>query len=171
MALTLAQAATAAAKLHTAAETAFTRDGRFTGTVALIQPDVRVSAVLPFGPDNAPPSDGFIAKAAAQRAAAGLAITGHYRLDTTPLTRRQAALHPADLPSPSDAHGAQSGEEIITTVVVRGHNQAIRYRTPIHRTAFGFNLGERTETRDEPVMAEGHARRLLALLETSDSAR
>ena len=170
MALTLEQAAAVAAELHTAAETALARDGRFTGTIALIQPDARASGVLPFGPDGTPPSEAFIVGHAARQGAAGLVLTGEYWVDLAPLTRQQAARGLSDLPRPSDAPVARRDEQIITTVVVRGQSHVLRLCTPVRRTAFGVSLGERVEINDDPVMPDGEAQRLIAMLERASKS-
>jgi len=165
MVLALEQVAETVAKLHKAAETAVVRDNRFTGMIVLILPDTSIGAVLPFGPNGTPPSDEFIITHAAARRAVGLALTGQYWIGLAPITRQQAALGPHDLPRPSETPTGRRNEQIITTAIVRAQNQALRYRTPIHRTAFGVGVGERTETHDTPAMPTGEAHRLIALLE------
>jgi hypothetical protein len=150
--------------LHQAAEAGFMRDGRVLGTVALIMPDASIGAVIPFGPKGNPPSDEFIAQHAVTRGAVGLALTAEHWVNPEPVTRRQAALDPQDLPLPTTLDPTQRGEQIMTTAVLRGYDLALRFVTPVLRGAFGTSLGERRSIEDDLPMAAGDAQHLKALL-------
>lgn len=171
MPLTLDEIAAGVAALHQAAENGFVRAGRVLGTVALILPDASVGTVVPFGPGGRPPSDEFVATHAAARGAVGLVLTGEYWVNPEPLTRRQAALDPRDLPLPNTLDPGRRGEQIVTTAVLRGQNLVLRVVTPIVRGAFGASLGERMTQHDDPPMPTGEAQHLAAILKKAALAK
>lgn len=153
-----------AVTLHRVAEEGFTTEGRFIGVIGILVENAEIDAILPFGPGGRPPSDAFIVAKARERGALGLMLTGEYWANPAPLTLRQVAQDPKDLPIPSSLRPSQREEQLITTAVMQRENSVVRVNTPIVRGAFGTMLGERTTTRDHAPMPTGEARRLLALL-------
>ena len=158
-------------KLHEVAEKGLTLNGKVFGTVGLLLPDAGVGAVIPFGPGGKPPSDEFVVAKARERDAVGVVLTGQYWVNPAPLTRRQAAQDPRDLPLPSSLEPTERDEQILTTAVVRGQNDVLRILTPIVRGSFGTSLRERQLVREAAPMSTGEARHLLALIEKASTGK
>lgn len=164
MPLSLEEITVSAVKLHEVAEEGFISQGRFIATIGLVLENAEIHALLPFGPGGRPPSDRFIVAKARECSAHGLVLTAEYWVNPAPLTLRQAAQDPKDLPIPTSLEPSQREEQIITTAVARGEDDVVRVSTPIMRGAYGAQFGRRTSARDSAPMPTGEARHLLRLL-------